>query len=64
LRFTLGEDVTAAFPPGPMEGVSPSEKARVFRLALDVAAAFKPLTSGERRKLLASSAGVEPLFKA
>ena len=64
LRFTLSEDVTAAFPPGPMEGVSPTEKAQVFRLALDLAAAFKPLTPGERRELLAGSAGVEPLFKA
>jgi predicted aldo/keto reductase-like oxidoreductase len=62
LRFTLGEDVTAAFPPGAMD-YSPAGNARLFHLALDFAAEFKPLTNSERRELLASSAGVEPLFK-
>jgi hypothetical protein len=63
LRFTLGEDVTAALPPGVM-GVTASMNAHLYRLALDFAAEYEPLTSRERKELLASSAGVEPLFKA
>ncbi len=55
LRFTLSEDITAAIPPG-------DEK--IYELALDLAAGFKPLSAGEREKLLASTAGVEPLFRA
>ncbi|MCL5998565.1 MAG: aldo/keto reductase [Chloroflexi bacterium] len=54
LRFTLSEDVTAAIPPG-------DEKS--FRFALDIAAAFQPLTPVERTELLSSSAGVEPIFR-
>jgi aryl-alcohol dehydrogenase-like predicted oxidoreductase len=63
LRFTLGEDVTAALPPGAME--APADlNAHLYRLALDFAAAYEPLTAREREDLLASSAGVEFLFKA
>ena len=61
LRFTLSEDVASAFPPGPPQ-LSSTEKARLYHLALDYAAGFKPLSADERKELLASSAGVEPLF--
>ncbi|HWQ54321.1 MAG TPA: aldo/keto reductase [Bryobacteraceae bacterium] len=53
LRFTLSEDITAAVPPG---------DERLYRLALDLAMEFKPLSARERRELLASSAGIKPLF--
>jgi aryl-alcohol dehydrogenase-like predicted oxidoreductase len=55
LRFTLSADITAAVPPG-------DEK--IYALALDLAAGFKPLSARERQKLLASTAGLEPLFRA
>lgn len=53
LRFTLSEDITAAVPPGDEQ---------LYRMALDLAMEFKPLSSRERRDLLASSAGIKPLF--
>lgn len=53
LRFTLSEDVTAAIPPGDEKG---------FRMALDLAAGFKPMTGKERADLLASAKGTKPLF--
>lgn len=55
LRFTLSEDITAAIPPG-------DEK--LYALALELAADLKPLGAAERRKLLAGTAGVEPIFRA
>ncbi len=55
LRFTLSEDVTSAIPPGD-EGH--------FRIALDAAPGFAPLTAGERTKLFASAKGVTPIFEA
>jgi predicted aldo/keto reductase-like oxidoreductase len=63
LRFTLSEDVTSAFPPGALQ-MAPAEKARLYHLALDYVSGFTPLTSAERRDLLASSAGIKPLFQA
>ena len=54
LRFTLSEDITAAIPPG-------DEK--MYQMALELAAQFKPLTPKERKQLLASTAGVEPLVR-
>jgi aryl-alcohol dehydrogenase-like predicted oxidoreductase len=53
LRFTLSEDITAAIPPG---------EAGIFRMALDLASGFKPLTGKERADLLASAKGTKPLF--
>lgn len=53
VRFTLSEDITAAIPPG---------DERLFRMALDIAAAFQPLSAQERKELLASAAGVKPIF--
>ena len=55
LRFTLSENVTAAIPPG---------DERLFRMALDLAEDLPHLGSGERRKLLAGTRGLEPLFEA
>lgn len=53
LRFTLSEDITAAIPPG---------DERIFRMALDLAADFKPLTPAERKQLLAGARGIKPIF--
>lgn len=53
LRFTLSEDVTSAIPPG---------DERVYRMAENLAAGFKPLSTTERDDLLASASGLTPLF--
>jgi predicted aldo/keto reductase-like oxidoreductase len=55
LRFTLSEDVTAAIPPG---------HAELFRIAVDLASAFEPLSPAERSALLADATNPEPLFRA
>jgi hypothetical protein len=55
LRFTLSEGVTAAIPPG---------DERIYRLTLDLAAGFKPLTAAERTQLLASARPLKPIFRA
>ncbi len=55
LRFTLSQEITAAVPPG---------DERIYRMALDIAADFKPMKKAEQDELLASVKGVEPLFKA
>ena len=54
LRWTLGHPVTAALPPG-------DEK--YFRLAMDVAQSYKPLSAEEEKTLLAYAAGVTPIFQ-
>lgn len=54
LRFTLSQGVTAALPPG-------DEK--MFRVALDIAGRFKPMTPAEQEALLAKAKGVTPIFK-
>jgi len=53
LRFTLSEDITAAIPPG-------DEK--LYRMALDLASGFRPLTAPERAALTARAREVKPLF--
>lgn len=53
LRFTLSEDITAAIPPG---------DENIFRMALELAANFKPLTAAEREEVVAAAQGVKPLF--
>jgi len=53
VRFTLSEDVTAAIPPGDI---------RLFRLAMNLAAEFRPLTAEERAEVLAETKGITPLF--
>jgi aryl-alcohol dehydrogenase-like predicted oxidoreductase len=54
LRWTLSRPITAAVPPG---------NERLFRLAMDVAQRFEPIRDGEEKTLMASAAGVEPLFR-
>ena len=54
LRFTLSEDITAAIPPG---------DERIYAMALDLAAGFKPLTAAEREELLSAAKGTAPIFK-
>jgi len=53
LYFTLSEEITSAIPPGDEQ---------VYRMAENLAAGFKPLTDEERTALLASAAGLTPLF--
>jgi len=53
LRWTLGHPITAAIPPG---------DERYFRLAMDVAQNYKPLSAEEERALLSGGKGVEPFF--
>jgi hypothetical protein len=36
----------------------------MLRLAIEIASRYKPLTTGERRELLASTEGVTPIFAA
>jgi aryl-alcohol dehydrogenase-like predicted oxidoreductase len=54
LRFTLSHDITAAIPPG--------EETFFFK-ALDFAPRFKPLSAEEKQRLLAETAGKEPIFR-
>lgn len=54
-RFTLSEPVTAAVPPG---------DPRLFRMAMEFAARFKPLEVAERAELSAYARGLTPIFKA
>ena len=54
-RFALSEDVTAVVPPGDH---------RLFRMAVRFAKDFTPMSEAERAELLASAAGVEPLFRS
>ena len=54
LRYTLSGDVTAAIPPG--------EEA-LFRIAMEEAAQFAPLSADERKDLIGRINDVQPLFK-
>lgn len=53
LRFTLSEPITAAIPPG---------EEPLFRVALDVAERFTPLTDAERAELKRRAEGLAPIF--
>lgn len=55
LRFALSAPVTAAIPPG-----DPT----LFRMALDLAEKFHPLTDAERDELRAYARTIKPLFQA
>ncbi|MBI5281621.1 MAG: aldo/keto reductase [Candidatus Solibacter usitatus] len=55
LRWTLSQEITAAVPPG---------EARLFEMALDIAAAFKPLNRTEQAELAALAKSTVPIFKA
>jgi aryl-alcohol dehydrogenase-like predicted oxidoreductase len=54
LRFTLSQPITAAIPPG---------EAALFRLALDVAEQFQPLTPGEAEELRRRAESLQPIFR-
>ncbi|MDP6125920.1 MAG: aldo/keto reductase, partial [Candidatus Latescibacteria bacterium] len=54
LRFTLSEEITAAVPPGDI---------RLFRLAMDIASEFEPLSVIERQEFLVSTEGMTPIFQ-
>jgi aryl-alcohol dehydrogenase-like predicted oxidoreductase len=53
LRWTLSHPITAAVPPGDES---------YFRLAMDVAQRYKPISPAEEKTLLAGAAHSEPLF--
>jgi aryl-alcohol dehydrogenase-like predicted oxidoreductase len=55
LRFTLSQPVTAAVPPG---------DPRLFRLAVDLADRFQPITEPELAELRSYARGLQPIFKA
>jgi len=52
-RWTLSRPITAAVPPG---------DERYFRLGMDVGQHFEPVSEEEHQKLMASAAGVSPIF--
>ncbi len=52
-RWTLSQPITAAIPPG---------YATFFRLAIDVAQNYKPLSQEEEKELMARAQGVHPIF--
>lgn len=54
LRFTLGQPVTAALPPGDES---------LFRLALDLASNIPPLAEAEFQELQALASELDPLFR-
>jgi aryl-alcohol dehydrogenase-like predicted oxidoreductase len=54
VRFTLSQPVTSAIPPG---------EPALFRLALDTAADFQPITDEERGELVRRARGLEPFFQ-
>jgi len=54
LRFTLGQPVTAALPPG---------DEALFRLALDLAPGLSPLTESQSLELKQLAASLNPLFR-
>ncbi|UCD30637.1 MAG: aldo/keto reductase [Planctomycetota bacterium] len=54
LRFTLSQPVTAAIPPGDES---------LFRLALDIARKFKPITTREEKELIKLAKTLNPIFQ-
>ncbi|MBN2375415.1 MAG: aldo/keto reductase [Sedimentisphaerales bacterium] len=55
LRFTLSQPVTAAIPPG---------EESLFRLAIDLAMNFKPLTPEQNNSLKTLAGDLDPIFSA
>jgi hypothetical protein len=53
MAFTLSLPVTAAIPPGEEE---------LFRLALDLARDYQPITKKQANEIQVLAAGVEPIF--
>jgi aryl-alcohol dehydrogenase-like predicted oxidoreductase len=54
LRFTLSQPITAAIPPG---------EATLFRLAVDIAERFQPLTPEEAEELRRRASALQPIFR-
>ena len=54
LRFTLSQPVTAAIPPG---------EPALFRMALEIAESFTPVTEEEAARLRREAAGSRPIFE-
>lgn len=54
VRFTLSQPITAAIPPGHPE---------LFRIALDTAENFQPITEEERDELRQRAHGLQPFFE-
>jgi predicted aldo/keto reductase-like oxidoreductase len=54
LRFTLSHPVTAALPPG---------DENLFKMALDLAAKFKPLSLEETKAIKQKAQSIEPIFR-
>ena len=54
LYFTLSQPITAAIPPG---------DERLFRMALDLIADFKPFDDTEQKAILEAAKGITPLFR-
>lgn len=55
LRFTLSQEITATVPPG---------DERLFRMLVQLAMEFQPMSAAEQKSLLATTAGIEPIFRA
>ena len=53
LRWTLSQPITAAIPPG---------DERYFRLGMDIAQNFQPVTETEQHRLMVGASGVNPIF--
>lgn len=54
VRYTLDLPITATVPPG---------DGRLFKLCVQLARGYRPLTPADRGKLIAAMDGVEPIFK-
>jgi aryl-alcohol dehydrogenase-like predicted oxidoreductase len=54
LRFTLSQPITAAIPPG---------EERLFRMAIEIAEKFQPVTEEEIAELKRRAAGLKPIFR-
>jgi aryl-alcohol dehydrogenase-like predicted oxidoreductase len=54
LRFTLSQPLTAAIPPG---------EENLFRMALDIAERFQPITEAELSDLQRRAQGLKPIFR-
>ncbi|MAE63686.1 MAG: oxidoreductase [Phycisphaeraceae bacterium] len=53
LYFTLSQDITAAIPPGDEQS---------YRMAVELAADFEPMSEADQQALLDSAADLEPIF--
>ena len=53
LRFTLSQEVTATIPPG---------EPTLFRMAMDLADRFRPITPPEEQRLRDMARGLQPIF--